>query len=436
MKIRLRYKCLFISCFITVLTSAQKMYFPPVDGDEWETTEPEALGWCTEKIPDLLDFLDEKNTKAFIVLKDGKIVIEAYFDQFNKDKLWYWASAGKTVTAFSVGMAVAEGFIDLEESTSTYLGEGWTSLRKEDESKIRVIHQLTMTTGLDDKEGDPYCTEPQCLVYKADPGERWAYHNAPYTLLDAVIENATGKNLNGFIDDRLKMPTGMKGLFIKNGYNNVYWSDPRSMARFGLLVLNDGTWADQPILEHQDYIRDMRNPSQHLNPSYGYLWWLNGQDKFLLPGLQIPFNGSWSPSAPADLYAGLGKNGQFLDIVPGENLIIVRMGEAPDNSLVPVIFHDQMWERLNEVICTTTTTRGIDEKEEETVWPNPVRSVLQLPHLPNDDFVSIFNSQGIINQFTVLNEQSIDVDGIDPGTYFVRYKDDNGYLRVYKFVKI
>ena len=62
------------------------------------------------------------------MLKDGKIAIEKYFGTFTKDSLWYWASAGKTLTAFLVGQAQENGLLSISDSTSKYLGSGWTGL--------------------------------------------------------------------------------------------------------------------------------------------------------------------------------------------------------------------------------------------------------------------------------------------------------------------
>ena len=73
-------------------TVSAQLYFPPKDSDNWEKTNPETLNWCSDSINALYDFLDQKNSKAFIVLKDGKIVLEKYFDNFGPDSLWYWAS--------------------------------------------------------------------------------------------------------------------------------------------------------------------------------------------------------------------------------------------------------------------------------------------------------------------------------------------------------
>jgi hypothetical protein len=79
------------------------------------------------------------------------------------------------------------------------------------------------------------------------------------------------------------------------------------------------------------------------------LWWLNGKGKVIYPGLPNTFSSDIAPTAPADLFAAMGKNGQFIDVVPSQNLVVIRMGEAPDNSLVPVKFHDDMWAILQEL---------------------------------------------------------------------------------------
>jgi hypothetical protein len=68
------------------------MYYPPLSSTaNWDTISPASLGWCINRIDSLYSFLDAQNTKAFIVLKDGKIVLEKYFNNFTLDSTWYWA---------------------------------------------------------------------------------------------------------------------------------------------------------------------------------------------------------------------------------------------------------------------------------------------------------------------------------------------------------
>jgi hypothetical protein len=103
-------------------------------------------------------------------------------------------------------------------------------------------------------------------------------------------------------------------------------------------------------LADQEYYKAMTNTSQNLNLSYGYLWWLNGKASAMVPGLQTVFPTSLTPTAPADMFAAMGKNGQLLNVVPSQNLVIIRMGDNPDNSLVPMNLQTEIWAKLNEII--------------------------------------------------------------------------------------
>ncbi len=327
------------------------LYFPPVSGTEWQSLTPSSLGWNESQLNDLYAYLQSKNTKSFMILKNGKIVAERYFGTFTADSLWYWASAGKTMTALLVGIAQQEGLINLNIRSSMYLGRGWTSLPIQKEDLITVRHQLTMTTGLDDDLGDDDCTNPTCLIYKADAGSRWAYHNAPYTLLDQVVENATGLSYNAYFQQKIRNVIGMNGLWARSGFNNVYFSNTRSMARFGLLMLNKGKWDQTPILRDTNYFNAQVNSSQSINPAYGYLTWLNGKSTFMAPTFQTVFPGMLIPNAPADMYCALGKNDQKIYVVPSQKLVVIRMGESSGSPALAMSGLDnELWGRLKIII--------------------------------------------------------------------------------------
>ncbi len=333
-----------------------EIYFPEVGSEEWETVAPSDLGWDVDAIPDLLQFLEEHETRAFLLTIHGRLVLEYYWGEnlsgqpFNKDSWWYWASAGKTLTATLVGVTQWEGLLSLEDASSDYLGSGWTSLNTNQEDAITVWHQLTMTTGLDDGVGDPNCTDPECLIYLAEPGSRWAYHNAAYTKLYDVVEQATGSRFTAYFNSRIRDPIGMDGQWYDSEYNHVYYSKPRSMMRFGLLILNEGRWEAGPFLLDPAFYEEMVHTSQSLNESYGYLWWLNGKSSYMLPGLQDVFSGMICPHAPDDMIAAMGKNGQLINVVPGLGLVMVRMGSQPTPSVTSAVFQDQLWEKLNPVL--------------------------------------------------------------------------------------
>lgn len=338
-------------------TTISEAYFPPTDGSAWDTASSEELEWDEAKLEELYDYLESNATRGFIIIKDGKIASEKYWgtnflndEDFDENSSWYWASAAKSLTATLVGIAQEEGMLNISDKTSDYLGTGWTSLPTEKENLIQIKHQLSMTTGLDYTVDNIDCTDVSCLSYGKDAGTQWFYHNAPYTLLGDVINNAADEDLNAFTDSRIGSKIGMNGLWIKQDYLNLYLSTLHDAARFGLLILNHGKWGDTEVISDTEYLTEMTNGSQEINPSYGYLWWLNGKNSIVYPGLEQSFNLSLAPNAPSDMICALGKNGQFIDIVPSLNLVVVRMGEAPDDSLVPLAFHNEMWDKILEVI--------------------------------------------------------------------------------------
>lgn len=407
----------FLIVFVCSFQTAKaQLYYPPLVGSTWETTDPATLGWCQDSINSLYDFLEQTNSKAFIVLKNGKIVLEKYFGTFTVDSLHLWNSAGKTLTGFAVGIAQQEGYLSINDTTSDYLGGGWTNMTAAQEEKITIRHQLTMTTGLADT-GDIFCTDAACLNYMADPGTRWAYHNGPYTLLDGVIENATGSTLNQWVTQKIKAPTGMTGIFVPIDYNNIFVSNARSMARFGLLMHSEGIWNGNPVLNDPAYFQEMTTSSQAINPSYGYLTWLNGQSSFMLPQSQFSFPGSPLSQAPADTYSALGKNGQIINIAPSEGLVVVRMGEADGVSLVPVIYNDSIWARINRLACVSSVSES--SLSFISVSPNPVSSgLVYLEGLTEDDRVTLSTLNGKRLETTISNNQ-LELPQLASGVYLI-----------------
>jgi CubicO group peptidase (beta-lactamase class C family) len=432
-------KLVYLFIFITTISNAQSYYFPPITGTTWETTTPESLNWCTENIDSLYNYLETTNTKAFIVLKNGRIVLEKYFGTFTRDSNWYWASAGKTLTAFTVGIAQQEGFLKIQDTTSKYIGKGWTSAPLGKEDKITIQNQLSMTTGLDDGVSNSDCTLPSCLNYLSDAGTRWAYHNAAYTVLDTVVEAATNQRFNTYLNSKIRFKIGMNGVFYKVGYNNINFSTARSMARFGLLLLNKGKWSATPILTDTAYFRQMITSSQNINPSYGYLTWLNGKSSLMVPTSQLVLPTSLSPNAPADMYAALGKNGQLINMIPSQGLVMIRMGDNPENSLVPFTYNNEVWKRINLVICgrPSAIEKGIDT-EGVSIYPNPATSALNID-FKTDIFngkILIINSLGQVLKTIPVTDKSLnfDISHLPKGMYGLVFKDKNKSW-VQKFIK-
>lgn len=397
---------------------SQDLYYPPLSSTAtWETTDPATLGWCPDRIASMYTFLEQQNTKGFMVLKDGKIVIEKYFGTFTQDSLWYWASAGKTITSFLVGKAQEEGYLSINNKTSDYLGTGWTTCTLPQENNIKISNQLTMTTGLDDGVADNHCTQSSCLTYLADSGTRWAYHNAPYTLLEGVLENATGQPINTYTQLKLKNQTGITGLWTTIDADNVFISKVRSMARFGLLIQGNGVWNGTTLMNDSSYFTQMLNTSQTLNKSYGYLWWLNGKQSFMVPTSQLVFPGSYAPDAPADMFAGIGKNGQIVSIAPSQGLVVVRMGNQPNSNEVPFILCNQIWQQINNLSCNLAVKSEV--KNNLLIFPNPATDKITLANLSNDAFdVVLFDLLGHV-VLRKSNQNQISIAHLPKGVYFL-----------------
>lgn len=406
-------------------TNGQSLYFPPVSSTtNWDTVSPSSLGWCLNEIDTLYAYLEQQDTKGFMVLKDGKIILEKYFGTFTKDSLWYWASAGKTITSFLVGKAQEENYLLITDTSSTYLGTGWTNCPTNQEDKIKIKNQLTMTTGLDDGVPDNHCTLDTCLNYLADAGTRWAYHNAPYTLLESVLISATGQPINTYTYNKLKLKTGMTGAWAFSGYDNVFYSNVRSMARFGLLVQNNCIWNTDTLLSDTAYIHQMTNTTQSLNLSYGYLWWLNGKSSYMLPTTQFVFTGSYAPAAPTDMFAGLGKNGQIVSISKSGGLVIVRMGNQVSGAEVTTQLCNSIWERLNAVMCNTTSVSEANSYTKKiSIYPNPANTEINIisPSIDNVQ-IEISNAMGQLIIKT-QNKKKIDISNLTTGLYFISVEE-------------
>ena len=325
----------------------ETMYFPPNGSTTWETKTPESLGWNTANIAALNTYLTDKHSKSFIILHNGKIVMEQYYNGHNSTLPWYWASAGKTLTSTVTGIAEQEGFLNINNKVSDYLGTGWTSAPLAKENLITCKNLLSMNSGLNDALGDD--VSPANLQYVADAGTRWAYHNV-YVKLQDVVAQATGQTWNAYFNTKLRDKIGMTGTWIPDGDLSVYWSTPRSMARFGLLALAKGNWNGTQII-NSAYLNNATTTSQSINLAYGYLWWLNGKTSYHMPQSQLQIPGTLIPTAPSDMYCALGKNDQKIYVVPSKKLVIIRMGDAADTSNFALSdFDETLWQKISAVI--------------------------------------------------------------------------------------
>ena len=327
----------------------EQMYFPPNDGSTtWVTKSIADLGWNQTAVQPLLDYLNLKHSKSFIILVNGRIVMENYFNGHTATAQWYWASAGKTLTSTMTGIAQQDGFLSINDKVSDYIGTGWTSETLAQENLITCRNLLTMTSGIDDYVNGVYSDDvtPSTLNYKADAGTRWAYSNV-YVKLQDVIAQASGQTWVNYFNTKLRDKLGMTGSWIQSGNNEVYLSTTRSMARFGLMALNKGKWNGSQIV-NETYFNAATSTSQNINLGYGYLWWLNGKASYHLPQSQLQLSGSIIPTAPNDMFMALGKNDQKIYVIPSKKMVVIRMGDAADaQNLALSDFDATLWTKIS-----------------------------------------------------------------------------------------
>lgn len=395
---------------------SQISYFPPLTGSTWDQASFNDFPYDSTFTDSMYNYLESKNSRAFIVLHDGKIVAEKYFGTFTQDSFWYWASAGKSLSAFLIGQARDQGLIEVGLPASHYLGTGWTSCTSTQEEAIKVWHLLTMSSGLDGQVPDVDCTDPACLKYKGDPGTLWFYHNAPYLLTHDVLEAASGKTMQNFTTQNLSLKTGITGLWA----GTLFVSKPRSAARFGLLMLNEGIWNGDTLLKDRVYFDSLTTSSQAMNPAYGMLFWLNGKDTLMVPQSTLRLPASLNPAAPSDMYAALGKNDQKIYVVPSEKLVVVRMGEDPGDGLLgPSSFDQTLWEHINRWRQVPTGIKKISSSTR--IYPNPCDTKLVLP--PAAQKIQVYTLQGKLADIEI-NGNEINTRPLENGLYILRFETD------------
>lgn len=324
------------------------MYYPTEN--EWETRTISSLGWNESAVQPLIDYLIQKNTRSFMILVNGRIIMEEYFNGHTPTTTWQWNSAGKTLVATTTLIAQQEGLLDINNKASDYLGTGWTSEPSEKENLITVKHLLTMTSGINDESN---LVIKANLTYLADAGTRWSYHNVFQALMD-VVADAGNQDFETCFNNKLKTKIGMEGFWDYGLIFKIYHSNTRSMARFGLLALNKGKWKNEQILNESSFNASTVS-SQNINPSYGYFWWLNGKTSYMIPGSQIVFQGTLVPNAPSDMYAAMGAEDERIYVIPGKKMVVIRMGDAsdPENPTFALSgFDNDLWEKINAVINT------------------------------------------------------------------------------------
>ncbi|KRR03673.1 serine hydrolase [Bradyrhizobium jicamae] len=285
-----------------------------------------------------------RNTRAIVVLKDGRIVAERYADGIGIDTPLLGFSATKSVISALAGILVRKRALKLHEPVPI---AAWQ--KPEDPRRaITLDHLLRHTAGL--KLGSSLQAslvsalepvnrmkfmEPDMAAYAASmppesaPGAAWNYHDGNTVLLAHLIREATGgsaAHMMSFARLELFEPLGMRTVTLEfDASGNAEASSQllasaRDWARFGQLYLNDGIAGGKRILP-EGWVKYSATPTPNAWVGQGAGFWTNLGDSF---GATYRTERGW----PRDAFFAKGTIGQYVIIVPSERLVIVRLGRS------------------------------------------------------------------------------------------------------------
>ncbi|WP_426359462.1 serine hydrolase [Pseudocolwellia sp. HL-MZ19] len=311
----------------------------------------------TEQYAEAIQYAEDVNSSAFLIWQGGELILDKYWAPYNKENYTQTHSIHKSLLSMLVGIAIDEGKItSIDDPASKYIDD-WI---EQPLGQISVKNLLTMTSGLGEKEpasfflfsqfmrllNDPDISAvARSLPQKVEPGSEFEYINTNPQLLVDVLESATGKSYETYLQNKIwsKMAANSGYLWMdrKEGTPHGYcclMAQPEDLLRIGLLVLNKGKINGEQVVP-KSWIEDAIAPSE-MNPNYGYLMWRGTpyvkQRKYSASG---PFTALHSEPYIADdviFFDGFG--GQRVYIIPSRDLIIVRVGETRmdfDDSIIP-----------------------------------------------------------------------------------------------------
>ena len=270
-------------------------------------------------------------TTAVLVLKGGRIVAERYRAGFGIHSGYRTWSTAKSVSAALIGIAAKQGILNLDDPAAI---PEW-SYAGDPRQAITYKHLLWMSSGLFSGGDNSYAvyfvgqdviSAATRNVLEVAPGTRWKYANNDTLLLMRALRNRLGDDLRylRFPYDELFTPLGMYhsrfetdhlGNFVNS---SQMYTTARDLARFGLLLANDGVWNGKRLLP-EGWVEFSRTPAPTRPPQagqygYGAQFWLLDQ----------------MPGVPPGTFTTAGRKGQYVTIVPAQDLIIVRTGVDPE----------------------------------------------------------------------------------------------------------
>ena len=344
------YVCLmYISNYVHAQTNDYKYNIPLQLNDGWEVASLSEHGIDTREIESTTSqFLAEdryENVLSMLIVKNGKLVHEAYSPYVQRNTLHWMASITKAFTSTLIGIAIDKGFIEsVNSGVGELLPEFIDAISDPEFHKIELKHLMTMSSGLEWSErssyNDLHNSEHQMVDSQDwirfvlskrvnnEPGTHFLYNTGGIHLLSAVIKSTTGLYAHEFAEKYLLHPLGIRayqwnrdpmGYPCTGGTDGGIGLRTRDVAKFGWLFLKDGTWQGKQIIS-QKWIKEATK--NHKARSYGRNY----------------YGYNWSPGSKTvngktfDYIAAFGYGGQILYLVPEMDLIIVFTCELTEGN--------------------------------------------------------------------------------------------------------
>ena len=326
--------------------NAVNLYTVPVQvNDGWETGRANAFRISEDSLDVLLNLIGStppQDFRALAITRHGKLVLDTYFNSYNRNTLHDIRSAAKSITALLVGIAVDQGLIADEKVSLYSLFKRSDSLIEQDRRKaaITLYDALTMQTGLDadaynnnspgneanwlDSEDDWVDFVLRLPMTSEKPGTRHVYNSASALLAGAAVENASGLSLREFAGKHFFSPMMIPEFYWAvgpqnrtAGMGNLYLTN-RAMAKIGQMVLDKGKWNGKQIVSAR-WIDALSEKHSSIpvpvfdTHSYGYMWYLGTKD---IEGRDVDF-----------IYAS-GNGGNVIYVVPQYNMVVTMLSSA------------------------------------------------------------------------------------------------------------
>ena len=277
----------------------------------------------------LVQDLKDSNSASFLVIKNGKLVHEEYWDGYNQNSKTNSFSIAKGVTVMLLGKAIEENKIEsLHQKYSDFFGN---YANVEFGKNLTLGELASMEAGLNWNEDYKSPFLPNAKAYygksleeavflrdfKNEPGKKFEYQSGATQLLGFALRKSMQKTLAAYASEKFWKPLGMEqnaawttdDFGMEKAFCCIH-STSRDFAKLGQLFLNDGKFGDMQILD-ASFVEKMRTPTKLSNGIYGMGLWINNDSAL-------------------KHYYFQGLYGQYIIIVPEKNMVIVRTGTHQD----------------------------------------------------------------------------------------------------------